>query len=442
MPEKTAPSFFDHSDLIITYFKSFEQREKAFRQNVHALIPRKYAGPRAFWKDFNTITSRQLAILVNQPIAWIPCTPRDCLAFATPWHVLTAARLSAMRTQPREIISIDDIAAQFDLCNQLHQPVRTLSGGETVKAAMAKAYAASSYVHQLVIASPFTWLSAKNHVYFEKMLGQYQLRQLPAILLALEDEDSTHPINSSDPFIPSEAPLEFTFILKKVRIPLSSSLNLLNSDQFYAYVTNFEAKMNSPCLITGDNGQGKSLVARVLSRAIRFQGQADIESGKGRGGARLLFQDVMTQVLLRSFQSLACSQDSPDGRDALECHHQIVAALMAAFQDVNREPPTLQQPVGDGVHTLLEIKMMLAAVRLCACPSALILDEPDWGLTRAQAVALVSAINNVAHQRGVAVILISHKPWWRPIARGRIAVQKRNLKDRSFWIDIVQCEAM
>lgn len=441
MPEKTAPSFFNHSDLVITYFKAFEQREKAFRQKVHALIPRKYAGPRAFWKDFTTITSRQLARLVNQPIAWIPCTPRDCLAFATPWHVLTAARLSAIRTQPREIISIDDIAARFDLCNQLHQPVRTLSGGETVKAAMAKAYAASSYVHQLVIASPFTWLSAKNHVYFDKMLGQYQRRQLPAILLALEDEDSTHPIKSHDPFIPSGVTLEFTLILKKVRIPLSSSLNLLNSDQFYAYVTNFEAKLNSPCLITGDNGQGKSLLARVLTRAIRFQGQADIESAKGRGYARLLFQDVMTQVLLRPFQSLAFSQASPDGRDALECYHQIVAALLAAFQALNREPPALQHPDSDG-RSLLEIKMMLAAVRLCACPSALILDEPDWGLTRAHAVALVSAIINVAHQRGVAVILISHKPWWRPIARSRIAVQKRNLQNRSFWIDLHRCEVM
>ncbi len=425
----------------ITYFQSFEQREKVFRQTVHALIPRKHAGPRVFWEDFNTITSRQLALLVNQPIAWIPCIPRDCLAFATPWQVLTAARMNAMRWQGRDAASIDEIAAQFDLCNQLHQPVRTLSGGETVKAAMAKAYAAADYVHQLVIASPFTWLSEQNHGFFETMLGQYQRRHLPAILLALEDEDATHPIDSSDPFIAPETPLEFTLILKKVRIPLSSSLNLLNSDQFYAYVTNLEAKMNSPCLITGDNGQGKSLVARVLSRAIRFQGRADIESAKGRGGVRLLFQDVMTQVLLRPFRSLAFSPASPDGRDALECHQQIVGALMAAFQAVNRESPVLKQPDGGG-HSLLEIKMMLAAVRLCACPSALILDEPDWGLTRAQAVALVSAIINVAHQRGVGVILISHKPWWKPIARGRIAVQKRNRQDRSFWIDPHRYEEM
>ena len=67
---------------------------------------------------------------------------------------------------------------------------------------------------------------------------------------------------------------------------------------------------------------------------------------------------------------------------------------------------------------------MLVAVRLCGQPGAIILDEPDWGLTRTSAVALVAAIVKVAHSYGIPVLLISHKPWWRPIAKSVIRVDR------------------
>jgi energy-coupling factor transporter ATP-binding protein EcfA2 len=52
------------------------------------------------------------------------------------------------------------------------------------------------------------------------------------------------------------------------------------------------------------------------------------------------------------------------------------------------------------------------------------LDEPDWGLTRTSAVALVAAIVKVAHSFGIPIILISHKPWWHPIAKSVIRVDR------------------
>ena len=77
-----------------------------------------------------------------------------------------------------------------------------------------------------------------------------------------------------------------------------------------------------------------------------------------------------------------------------------------------------------GFSSLLEVKAILVAIRLCGEPSALIIDEPDWGLTRAAAVSLVAAIISVCHELGIPVILISHKPWWFSLANSVLRVQR------------------
>ena len=59
---------------------------------------------------------------------------------------------------------------------------------------------------------------------------------------------------------------------------------------------------------------------------------------------------------------------------------------------------------------------MLVAARLCGKPGALILDEPDWGLTWERSIGFVRAVIQTAHASGIPVILISHKPWWPPMA--------------------------
>ncbi|MGD8494466.1 MAG: ABC transporter ATP-binding protein, partial [Desulfobacterales bacterium] len=77
-----------------------------------------------------------------------------------------------------------------------------------------------------------------------------------------------------------------------------------------------------------------------------------------------------------------------------------------------------------GFRSLLEVKAILVAIRLCGKPSAIIIDEPDWGLKRASAVAFVSAIISVCHKSDVPVILISHKPWWLNLAKSVLRVER------------------
>ena len=70
------------------------------------------------------------------------------------------------------------------------------------------------------------------------------------------------------------------------------------------------------------------------------------------------------------------------------------------------------------------MKAALLAVRLCGRPAALILDEPDWGLSRPVALAFVFNVIKTAHKRGIPVVLISHKPWWLNAAGSILQVQR------------------
>ncbi|MGD9300182.1 MAG: hypothetical protein PVI13_01320 [Desulfobacterales bacterium] len=411
--------------LATEYFASYEQREQAFRDSVFSLIPRKYTGPRLFWKDFTNISLEELAAFTRHRLAYITSNPRDGLAFGTPWQVLKAATLCAREANQSFGPSVEDVARDFDLSDLLNQPIRTLSGGETVKLALAKASVAATYLDKLIVASPFSWLSRENTHFFQRLVDRFHRWDHPVQLLALEGEDSDKPVTDAEfPESILENGIEFSLYFEDLRIPLGSSLNPLHSRQIHARVADLETSAHSPCLIVGENGRGKSLIARVLAGAISYGGQAVLSHAEKSGPPRLLFQDVISQTLLRSFDSLAAATLTTSGLKPDELCQKLLTEYRTIAGVVG--PETIPRPVTGmaGFRSLLEVKAMLVAVRLCGQPVGLILDEPDWGLARNSAVALVAAIVKLAHSYGIPVVLISHKPWWRPIAKSVIRVDR------------------
>jgi energy-coupling factor transporter ATP-binding protein EcfA2 len=408
--------------LATEYFTGYEQREQAFRDSVFSLIPRKYSGPRLFWKDFARVSVEDLSEATGHRLAYITSNPRDGLAFGTPWQILKAAELCARNVKPSSGVSVQDVAREFDLMGLLEQPIRTLSGGETVKLALAKASVAAAYTERLIIASPFSWLSRENSHFFQRLFDRHRLFEHPVRLLALQGEDSDKPVAGGEfPESILKDSVDFGLCLKKLRISLGAGLNPLYSKPIQARVVDFETSVHSPCLIVGENGRGKSLLARVLAGAVSFDGQAVLTCAGKSGPPRLLFQDVITQTLLRSFKSLAGSTPGADGLEPNEICSKLLSEFKAAGGAADVREPAAGMA---GFRSLLEVKAMLVAVRLCGQPAALILDEPDWGLTRSNAVALVAAIVKVAHSLGIPILLISHKPWWPPIARSVVRVDR------------------
>jgi ABC-type cobalamin/Fe3+-siderophores transport system ATPase subunit len=330
----------------------------------------------------------------------------------------------ALRAGGQEPPPVSAIAEEFGLSDHLDQPIRTLSGGETVKLALAKAQLSTGFSKSLSIASPFCWLSRSNKIYLDRVVALYRQAGRKVELFALSGEDSQDPAPAAMAGETGSNGPNFGIQIRNARIPLGTVVHTITGVPAWAGVDDVEATLQSPCLLKGDNGQGKSLVARALCGAVRLQGMATVIGPAASGKARLLFQDIITQTLLRSFQAIARSQRCGVELGAGRVYEEIrrLFGRMPGADGLVR--PWDAQKTRETPSSLLEIKMILAAVRLCSQPAGLILDEPDWGLTRSSALALVAALIRVAHGLDVPVVLISHKPWWQPLARSALRVTK------------------
>jgi ABC-type branched-subunit amino acid transport system ATPase component len=277
----------------------------------------------------------------------------------------------------------------------------------------------------VVVASPFTWLSEANRHLLKTIVTQAGEKQKQISLLTLTGEGDLAPIGDTDPFLaPSPAAIPFDLNLSEVRIPLSVSLHPLAAEAAHASIENSSLALSSPCLMVGDNGQGKSLLARTMANAISFKGQVMIDSPAPERPPCLLFQDVLTQTMLRSFPALSGAMNDKQGKRTRKCYRGIQEHYTAALEQSSRNDIPPINDVKNNRHSLLDTKTILVAARLSARPAALILDEPDWGMSRPSAIAFVSAVLSAAHHQKTPVLLISHKPWWRSVVHSCIRVTR------------------
>jgi ABC-type branched-subunit amino acid transport system ATPase component len=399
----------------ITYFDTYEAREAAFNRFVAHLIPTKTAGPGHFWQEFRRIADRGLNRPPDPGLTYITANPRDGLVFGSSYQVLAAARMVAGLRAPGDPDAIGDLAAQYGLRDQLGQPMRTLSGGETVKLALARARAGLAGSRTLVVASPFCWLSRQNAGLLDKTIAVFRERRLPVHLLALSGEDEVGelglPLGAG--FLANGPRFRLAFV--GAAIELGLALDALHRPPDLATIRDAELDLQSPCLVTGDNGQGKTLVAKALCRAVGVRGRAAVNDGQ----ARLLFQNVITQTLLRSPAILRWTAREVCGSALFDT---ILTALIDAFEIHGGDLERVTLPTAR--DSLLVAKLYMVAARLCSRASLLILDEPDWGLSRREAAAFVLATATVAHAHGIAIMLVSHKPWWKPLAASCLVVEK------------------
>jgi energy-coupling factor transporter ATP-binding protein EcfA2 len=352
--------------------------------------------------------------------AYISSNPRDGLAFASPHQELAAACMTIRSERTQIEAKIASMAERFGLTATLFQPMRTLSGGETVRLALAKVLLASTRRPQLVIASPFTWLSERHRPLLQQVVAAFSAADKPVRILAMRGEEDRTPMSADWLAAASLTALPFSLATQGLRIALGLPINALTAEPAVALVHDAAFALASPCLVAGENGQGKSLLAKALSGAVTVEGLFTLKSDRTCSRARLLFQDVITQTLLRRLSDLR-----PPTAGANQAPQESFTRILAASEIILARRGRTSPALPDRHNAdLLTVKAMLAAVRLAARPAALILDEPDWGLTRDAALALVLAIIHVAHALGVPVLIISHKPWWHPLAQSRLSVVK------------------
>ncbi len=411
-----------YSGASIRYFRRYEDLEDAFRKRIATLLPRRHAGTALFWKDFQRLLHAPPVLPAGRPEHYITSDPRDCLAFGTPRQVLRAALMTRAPLPSESAFTLEGVARRFDLVRQLKQPIRSLSGGETVRLALAKAFIAADRSGRISVASPFSWLSLPNRRYFHDLADHCRRHGSAFDVFALEGEDEV------EADVAGELPPgpDFGVWFRSARVVLSSVFDRLQGRPRTARIEDGEYRLRSPCLIQGDNGQGKSLVAKVLAGAMPREGDAVLETAGRAGRVRLLLQDLVNQTMMRRFRQLATGADARGSPRVGQFYDAIRADMMdggALAPDEVRSFDagcTARSPA-----TLVELKVLLAALRLASAPAALVMDEPDWGLRQSSALAFVGGVIRSAHGAGIPVLLISHKRWWRRWAGSGLQMSKR-----------------
>jgi ABC-type branched-subunit amino acid transport system ATPase component len=241
----------------------------------------------------------------------------------------------------------------------------------------------------------------------------------------LTGEDSDHPIGADDPWqFPAKPGIAFDLSFRDVRWQLSSGAVDFFGPKTSATLADTRQELLSPCLLVGENGEGKSMLARLLARSLAFKGSVHLNPDLDKRPIHLLFQDVIAQTLLRSFRQIAgvSSKANSETSQVLATYRRL-GLWVDRFLDgsVSLDAPYRSEAF---YPTLLQTKLLLTAVRLCRNPGLLILDEPDWGLSRAQAIAFLAATLRTAHDLEIPLMLISHKPWWLSIARSCLRISK------------------
>ncbi len=426
-------------DITTRYFRDYEALENAFRRRIATLLPRKHGGTALFWRDFQRLFDALPEASARRAEHYITSNPRDCLAFGTPRQVLQAVIMTAATSSTEVTADLEDIAVRFGLRSHLNQPVRSLSGGETVRLALAKAFTAAIQADRLTLASPFSWLSQNNRRFFYALAEHCRTLGKPLEVFALEGEDdaATPDLRTGLPSGP-----EFRLVFCRARVILNSIFDRLHNRQLHALIADGEFNLRSPCLIQGDNGQGKSLVAKILARAMPHEGQADLETVQSKGRVRLLLQDLINQAMMRSFRQLATGIN-PGGGARVGRFYNAIRADMTTVDEALTPEAIRSFEDACRVRTpasLVELKILLAALRLAAGPAAIVMDEPDWGLRRATALAYVRGVIRAAHRERIPVLLISHKPWWRPWAESGLAVSKVHPHQTSGSMELFQIQ--
>jgi energy-coupling factor transporter ATP-binding protein EcfA2 len=414
-------------------FDVFEEREERFQALVGVTIPRLHAGPVQLIRDITELFRGKPGSTLNpnaQPI-YILSNPAEGFVYPSALQELQAAAIVASGGSEKHVNrTAHEAAARFGLnAENLLQPITTLSGGESVKLSLAKAYILRAIKKEIVVSSPLAWLSADNRHLFDRLVADFGINgNVTLLVMKGENEDAKIPSSLTSKLPISD--VRFTTSCEGLCVELSETVDEHGNSRTASF-NDWNDTFQSPCLMLGENGSGKSLFCKILSGAQYHQGAATVRCGGKIGRARLVFQDAISQTMARDQELLlhevCCSFEHAAEKIQQRLSATLRTELARAMDGAIAESAELLERLR--AMSLLTAKLNLIAYRLSSNPPLLILDEPDWGLSRDVAIALVIATTTVAHEHGIPVLIVSHKPWWRAISNSILRITRMEERD-------------
>ncbi|EFK06258.1 conserved hypothetical protein [delta proteobacterium NaphS2] len=421
------------SFLSINFFDSYEEQLDHFAKMTKvSLLPMTkgrlaFLGQLGIW--FRDYGSEDAPL----PVSYILSNPSQGMSFPTPADVLGTVLAMYMDTHNVDCEAVD-LLAEFGLDDdKASQSIVSLSGGELLLLNYAKAKAMLPMVNGLVACSPVYWLNKLRYKYWDALLADYtnNSRAIDVALLEGEEfpnhEDCTAIVcgQQTDP-----KRLRWKLLANNPKVVFPEiqfpSHHPEFSLHFLSEVVEFD--LMSPTLVTGDNGIGKSILAKVMAGIITpVEGSIFSLSENGKGNARLILQDSIHQLFGMSVDNhldWAFRFDGTKANAARSIYSNIEKSLKKLLNEMRFESLTALGEAGQR-STLLQAKICLVAERIASLPPLLILDEPGWGLSKTSAQCLVWEICKQAHDHGIAVAIISHHPsCWDGLINSQIELTK------------------
>lgn len=317
----------------------------------------------------------------------------------------------------------------------------TLSGGELLLLNFAKAHISESVVDKILICTPTQWLHSSKYWLLSELIKLYQNSNKEIKLLFMEGEESELENKSTQQIdlisnVQSSIPWSLSFKDLVVEFDAQTFPTTSPSNKIKYNPLSFDTELQSPTLLIGDNGVGKSVFVKLLSGIINpTKGEVTVRCLGNEGNARVLMQDSLDQLFgetIENHLSRIFKYDKGKGKAAKETYTTMLEALR---EKVKNEPELRNKKLtatdSSFIETVLQVKFALTAERIESKPSLLILDEPDWCLSKKLTSLFMEIVVDAAHKKQIPVLIITHLNNWYSKYTNSILEFKKGKKDNT-----------
>lgn len=328
----------------------------------------------------------------------------------------------------RERSEIENALDVFGLGKRfLRRRISTLSGGEKMKLALAVAFAGG---HEfMVLHGVLPWLDGAGRDVLRReivravrtgaaalVLEQWVGELLPiADRVLFFDGDRVLPYDKARRASAEARVRKLARGIARAQLAVRDHAEVVRFDavrfryasreesNFFLRDVSFSLSSGKMYGLMGDNGSGKSTVAKLLLRAERaVQGRVQfLGRDIGEFSREELIESVCYVGQFPEQQIILSSVDEYRRRAEMPGKSLAGRLLRARFQD--------RSPLPIAVLSPLELKVLLLASSVSASTRLIILDEPTWGVdVEGQAMILETLLDMLSEIRSAAVLVVSH----------------------------------